>query len=112
MHKCPNCKTEIKHDGLYERDLDETIYQLVGRIGDTDPVTGEDLSERKAAYYERRKAHQNAMWIKRQQQQYQKGQQGEAGEQSAESGSSTPGYEWYLPIVMFALVAIIALLRR
>ena len=112
VHKCPNCKTEITHDGLYERDLDETICQLVGRIGDTDPVTGEDLSERKEAYHQRREIHQNAMRIKRQQQQLRQ-QKGETGEQNEEdSESNIPGYDWYLPIVMFAIVAIIAILRR
>ena len=113
VHKCPNCKTEITHDGLYERDLDETICQLVGRIGDTDPVTGEDLSERKEAYHQRREIHQEAMRNKRQQQQKQKRQQAEPGEQNAEdSESSIPECDWYLPIVMFAIVAIIVLLRR
>jgi hypothetical protein len=64
---------EITQDGLYERDLDETIFQLVGKIADIDPVTGEDLSERRkaAAYHERREAHKNAMRIKRQQMQQQ-----------------------------------------
>ena len=104
---------EITQDGLYERDLDETIFQLVGKIADIDPVTGEDLSERKAAYHERREVHRNAMCIKRQQQQQQqrKGQE-EQKQTGADSGSSNSGYDWCLPIIIIALIAIIVVLRH
>ncbi len=113
VHKCPNCKMEITQDGLYERDLDETIFQLVGKIADIDPVTGEDLSERKAAYHERREAHKNAMRIKRQQQQQQRKGQEEQKQTGADSGSSNnSGYDWCLPIVIIALIAIIVVLRH
>lgn len=115
VHKCPNCQLEITQDGLYERDLDETIYQLVGKVADIDPVTGEDLSERKAEYYERREAHKNAMRIKRQQQQQKRKeeQHQQTGEQSADPESSNSTYDWYLPtIVMVALIAIMVLLKR
>ena len=106
---------EITQDGLYERDLDETIFQLVGKIADIDPVTGEDLSERKAAYHERREVHKNAMRIKRQQQQQQqqrKGQEEEQKQTGADSGSSNSGYDWCLPIVIIALIALIVVLRH
>ena len=105
---------EITQDGLYERDLDETIFQLVGKIADIDPVTGEDLSERKAAYHERREVHKNAMRIKRQQQhQHQQKGQEEQKQTGADSGSSNnSGYDWCLPIDIIALIALIVVLRH